>query len=470
MNNPDERIIATASAPGMSERGIVRLSGPDVFHVVGRFFRVRGVEVNKPERPAILLGTLTLWPEEAVSLAVPCRLYFWPAGRGFTGQEAVELHLPGTPALLDATLAALVATGEVRMAGPGEFTLRAFLAGRIDLTQAEAVLGVIDAVDTRTLEAACEQLAGRLASELVRLRERLFDSLCLLEAGFDFAEEEIDFITNAELTRQLESAREQVDALCRRAVDRDGGTALPQIVLFGQANSGKSTLWNALCGRFTPGFGDTAVTALVSSEPGTTRDYLEQPIELAGRRFLLVDTAGREEESTSPVSVTAWSKTSERVRQAGVVLWCQARSAGPFNESERPQTNGVILPVVTKCDLPCGVEDSCGRSNAASDSGAVVTSAKCGLGLDTLSARIVALASSDESCEVVATTAHRCREALVTARADLTRALTLAARGDDDVLIAAELRHAIDQIGLITGQVCTEDLLDRIFSRFCIGK
>lgn len=463
MNNPDDLIIAPASAQGPGLRGILRLSGPDVFSVVTEFFRAADATLRKPDKPTILQGTLSLWPEEAVSLAVPCRLYFWPEGRGFTGQESVELHLPGTPALLDAVLTAFMRTGKVRMAGPGEFTMRAFFAGRIDLTQAEAVLGIIDANDTPSLETACEQLAGRLASELVLLRDRLFDALCLLEAGFDFSEEDIDFISHEDLCNQLLAAQDHLAALCRRAVGRDVESVMPQIVLFGPANSGKSSLWNAFGRRFPAGNrnAEPENTALVSNIPGTTRDYLEQTLEIDGHRFLLVDTAGREEdESQSMLSRSAWAKTSERVDQADIVLWCRELSAGPFPEEDRPETGGRVISVFTKGDL--------GPESVRTDS--IITSANSGMGLDELGRKIVAFQMSHEPCEIVPTTAQRCRESLVTARAALATAIELAVHNRDDVLVATELRHAINQIGLITGQVCTEDLLDRIFSKFCIGK
>ena len=202
--------------------------------------------------------------------------------RSYTGQPVVEIHTLGSPPLLEIVLRSICAAG-ARPAGPGEFTLRAFLAGRIDLTQAEAVLGVIDAGDRHELEIALGQLAGGLARPLHRLRNKLLDLLAQVEAGFDFADEDLAFITREELDRQLAEAESDAAAILRQVDSRHESSPGVRAVLVGRPNTGKSSLFNALAG-------DRA--ALVSDHPGTTRDYLTAELDLDGVKCQLIDTAG----------------------------------------------------------------------------------------------------------------------------------------------------------------------------------
>jgi len=213
---------------------------------------------------------------------LPCDAYVWRDGQSYTGQPIVEVHTIGSPPLLQIVLRALCATG-ARLAGPGEFTLRAFLAGRIDLTQAEAVLAVIDAHDPQDLNVALGQLAGGLARPLHRLREALLDLLAHVEAGFDFADEELPFIEREELDRQLGAANDEVAAIVRQLALRGEPIDMARAVLVGRPNAGKSSLFNALAGDHA---------ALVSEHPGTTRDYLVAELDLDGLKCRLIDTAG----------------------------------------------------------------------------------------------------------------------------------------------------------------------------------
>ncbi len=226
---------------------------------------------------------------------LPATLYVWPNARSYTRQPQAEVHTLGSPPLLQCVLRAVCQAG-ARPAEPGEFTLRAFLSGRLDLTQAEAVLGVIDARGDDQLRAALEQLAGGLAGPLGQLRDRLLDLLAHLEAGLDFVEEDIEFITARELDGQLLAAAGAVDRLAQQMASRDLAGELPVVALTGWPNTGKSSLFNALLGD---------CQALVSEVAGATRDYLTGELEWRGLRFQLVDTAGAEPVTTGGLAGAA---------------------------------------------------------------------------------------------------------------------------------------------------------------------
>ncbi|HWL08358.1 MAG TPA: GTPase, partial [Planctomicrobium sp.] len=253
----DDTIAAIASAPGSSLRGIIRISGHNVGDLVQRLFNQEftsdsgSVQTARAHQVSILL-------EGDLSLTV--RLLFWPDHRSFTGEPLAELHGIGSPPLLEEILQRICVSG-ARPADRGEFTLRAFLAGRIDLVQAEAVLGVIDAADSEELTTALEQLGGGISSKIAAAREQLLLHLADLEAGLDFVEEDIDFVSRPDLLLRLTDAEHWVELLLTQATDRLQSTGRRRVVLAGLPNAGKSTLFNHLAG---------AEAALVSPTPGTT--------------------------------------------------------------------------------------------------------------------------------------------------------------------------------------------------------
>jgi tRNA modification GTPase len=451
--HPSDTIAALASPAGHAARGIVRVSGPETRRVVEPLFTDSVGAPGAFSRPgswcysgALHVGGLTVSP--------PVELHLWPGRRSYTGQPLAELHTVSSPPLLEAVLAELFTRG-VRPAQPGEFTLRAFLAGRIDLPQAEAVLGVIDAADDRELQAALDQLAGGLSSQIVRLRGDLLDLLADLEAGLDFAHEAIEFVSHAALVGRLGPARDAVSELLERAADRTRPAPRARVVLAGPPNAGKSTLFNALAG---------SASALVSEIAGTTRDYLTAEVSLDGVAVALIDTAG-EESLSGGIGREAEKQRHEQIAGADLILWC--RPADPLPDSALPvgppASADRILRVVTKCDLaPPGGGDSL----------PLAVSAHSGAGLRALTAAIAARLSAPAAGarQLVGTTAARSRDCLLKAHAALERALTIARSASDQELLAIEVREALDELGKIAGAVYTDDILDRIFSRFCIGK
>jgi tRNA modification GTPase len=352
---------------------------------------------------------------------------------------------------------ALAAAG-ARLAEPGEFTLRAFLAGRIDLTRAEAVLGVVDAANDQELQVALAQLAGGLASPLGELRQRLLDLLAHLEAGFDFADEDLPFLSPDELRAQLAAATETVSRLAEQMACRREASDLVRVVLVGWPNTGKSSLFNALAGR---------AAALVSEHPGTTRDYVSAELKIGGQRCLLVDTAGIAPDATNTAGPDreAQKAASEQARRAGVCVLCldSSRALNAWERGQLQSEAGSRVLALTKVDLPRQTD---------LDRPALQTSSLTGEGVDRLRETIgqIVLAATFSGNPVVAGTAIRCHESLRSAAESLCRADEILRAGAGEELVAFEVRIALEALGQVVGAVYTEDVLERIFSRFCVGK
>src|SRR5262245_21729604 len=303
----DDTIAAIATAPGGALRGIVRVSGPDCLTVVESLVGWdKQAELASAHRgiPSCRRGFVRL-PRNLGE--APATIYLWPTDRSYTRQPSAELHLPGSPPVMEAALGAVCNAG-ARLARPGEFTMRAFLAGRLDLTRAEAVLGVIDASSGRELDTALAQLAGGLALPLAALREQLLDLLAHLEAGLDFAEEDIEFISSAELEKQLAAAAAAIATIAEQMKSRGEAGRLPRIVLMGLPNVGKSSLLNAMAR-------DEA--AIVSEIAGTTRDFVTRRVKIGGRECLITDTAGVKPAGPSQdVDAAAQDAANEQIDQA----------------------------------------------------------------------------------------------------------------------------------------------------------
>lgn len=453
----DDTIAALASAPGGALRGIVRLSGPRVSSILERLGTAGAAGMAPPARRARCWSSLLHLPPPWGE--VPALVYHWPEGTGYTRQESAELHVPGAPPLSAAVLERVCCLG-ARLARPGEFTLRAFLAGRLDLTQAEAVLGTIQAQTPQELQAALRQLAGGLAKPLAELREQLLDLLAHLEAGLDFAEEDIPPLPREMLLAALDETAGRLEALARQLQTRSRSDLVPRVVLLGRPNAGKSSLLNALAGQ---------EAALVAPQAGTTRDAVTWRARWASREVLLCDTAGLDRQETAdPLAQAAEHATLEQLAEADLVLWCRDRSRPdtPGEQRLRELITAARKPwllVWTKGDLPAADHGMCPEEG-------LVTSSRTGQGIAALREAIrQQLEVSDGVVSAVATTAERARESLATATRALARAREAAWQRADE-LVAAELRIALEAVGEVTGHVYTEDILDRVFQRFCIGK
>ncbi len=340
-----------------------------------------------------------------------------------------------------------------RAAEPGEFTLRAFLAGRLDLTQAEGVLGVIDARGDEQLRQSLGQLAGNLARPLGQLRDSLLDLLAHLEAGLDFVEEDIEFVTRQQLDEQIQDALTQVERIADQLAKRRRSDAAPRVVLVGSPNVGKSSLFNALANR---------CAALVSDRPGTTRDYLTARLDLGGQQCELIDTAGHES-AHAAIASAARDFAASQAASGDLVCLC-LDATRPTVDWEREQLATVPavprLIVWTKCD----------RGRPMELPTAVATSAHTGQGLDELRGVLSQVLAHTRGESAASLTAERCGASLQAAGESLRRAGALIGALEGEELIASELRLALGQLGQVVGAVYTDDILDRVFSRFCIGK
>ncbi len=465
--HPDETIAALASAPGGAVRGILRVSGPETAEKLAVLFVDDDLSTGwQQSRLSIAIDGALQFPK--LSIPLPARLMFWPGKQSYTGQPLVEIHTIGSPPLLEAAMSAILDMG-VRSARPGEFTLRAFLAGRIDLVQAEAVLGVIDAHGHRQLETALKQLAGGISGEIADVRNDLLDLLADLEAGLDFVDEDIEFILQADVVAKLENAAGSLERILDQSDRRMQSTGRMRIVLAGLPNAGKSTLFNRLSGRDL---------ALVSELQGTTRDYLKADLEIAGVEVELLDTAGvdamaddlRMSSSGTSIDSRAQLQSSSQWESAQLILWCSAADLTATDRHTDAQMyaqaegSGVpILRIWTKQD--CVADDFLATS-------AVTVSAMNDDGIDDLKEEITHWISEQHQSRglFVGTTAVRCRESLIQSLDGVRRATHTASTGMSDEFTALELRAAINQLGQILGTVYTDDILDRVFSKFCIGK
>ena len=419
-----DTIIARASASGSAFRGIIRVSGQHAIDVVktiaespDKIVLDKGVV---KQRSACLDARIVL-PHFA---PFPATLLLWQAGHSYTGDETVEIHTIGSPILLDAIMEALLFASDcVRLANPGEFTLRAFLSGRLDLAQAEAVLGVIDAASDVDLKTALHQLAGNVSAPLSAVRTLLFETLVQLEASLDFADEDVPAVSAEALQQTLTEAFEQMEQLRQQITHRGIDGDKPKIVLTGLPNVGKSTLFNKLAQRDA---------ALVSPLAGTTRDYLEAEIDWQGIPVVLIDTAGIGSEALGELDESAQAKAREVLAQADVVIYCYEDVSPTF-----VRENTIHFQTKTPNES-----------------------------LEPLIQEVATLLHRSSPHGMLPNTALRCRETLISASDSLLRARELS----DSALVALEIRNAVNQLGLIDGTIHTEDILDSIFSRFCIGK
>jgi tRNA modification GTPase len=449
---PNDTIAAIATAPGRGAVGVIRVSGPDV-----------------PRIAAVLLGALpparhatlsSFRDEGGATLDLGLALYF-PAPASFTGEAVLELQGHGGALVLDLVLQRLLLLG-CRVARPGEFSERAFLNGKLDMAQAEAVADLIDAGSTAAARAAVRSLQGEFSALIRGLQERLTALRMLVEAAIDFPDEEVDFLSDAELRRQLGSIAASFAAI--RAGARQGVLLREglTVVIAGKPNAGKSSLLNRLTG---------SDTAIVTAVPGTTRDVLRQQIDLHGMPLNMVDTAGLRD-STDPVEAEGVRRARAELARADHVLYvCDAAeaAAGAPLESD-PALTAATVPVTrvwNKIDLVTGPQAAAlGRIDPA----AVAVSALTGAGLEALRARLKEAAGFEVNEAGAFIARRRHLDALARAEQQVTRAATALQTRRAYELFAEDLRLAQAALGEITGEFSSDDLLGEIFSSFCIGK
>ncbi|MCS6879474.1 MAG: tRNA uridine-5-carboxymethylaminomethyl(34) synthesis GTPase MnmE [Geminicoccaceae bacterium] len=443
-----DTIWAWATAPGRAAIAVLRISGPDA----GAALRALTGRPPPPERRATLRTLRDPRSGEPIDRGL---VVWFPAPRSYTGEDMVELHHHAGTAVARALAEALAAVPGLRPAGPGEFTRRAFLNGKLDLAAAEAVADIIGATTRAQLRQALRQSEGALGRACAHWRERLLEASALLEAELDFADEEAD-VGHGQRERIRPLVADVRDEILAALATAERGERLREglvVAVVGAPNVGKSSLVNRLAGR---------EVAIVTAVPGTTRDPIEVALELGGVPVTLVDTAGLRD-TDDPVEREGVARARARAGAADLCLLVVDASR-PELVPELATEPEDRLVVVNKIDLAPLPEAFSGRGDV------IAVSCRTGAGLDALVERLALCAA--ERCaggESALVTRARHRQALEEAAAALDRFLE-APEAVEPVLLAEELRFATAAIGRVSGQVDVEELLDRIFARFCIGK
>jgi len=467
-------IVALSSGLAPARRAIVRISGDRTAQILEQALLPAEPVSDVPLRSRTELVEQFLAATRACSGEFRCqlswpgrfvavRVYYWPNTRCFTGEPSAEIHLLGSLPVVESLLARLIEHGAAP-ASRGEFTLRSFLAGKLDLTQAEAVLGVIEADSPKQLSEALEWLGGNLSQPVRALRGELLELVAHLEAGLDFVEEDIEFITEEALAQHIARIAGHLQLIADRLASRGSGSRTRQVVLVGLPNAGKSSLFNALLG---------SERAIVTEQAGTTRDAISETLLVDGVSLELIDTAGIEQVEGSTPRHLAQTVLSERLTQADAILFCVDLSDAGVNLSTDPAlqlcraTGAPVLLTGTKCDLHS--VPPCRYAEEVDERVSVLWPDSISL----LKQRLVATLDAKERDSQSATlhrAAVRCKSSIDLATAALHRASLLLADQAGEELVAAELRCSLDDLAAVIGEVHTEDILGEIFSRFCIGK
>lgn len=453
----ESTICAIATGSEGALRGAIRITGPDSVAIVSKLCDRKQMD-KWDSRGAVRFQSVIPLPRLGL---IDVEVYLWPDQRSYTGQLSVELHCLGNTILLQELQSLLVANGAV-LAQAGEFTLRAFLAGRLDLTQCEAVLGVIHAANNRTLNVALTQLAGGLSQPLRNLRTSLVNLLADIEAGLDFVDEDITFISRAAILDRLDDAANTVTNMLKQMESRASQTVQLQVAIVGAPNAGKSSLINALANQ---------QVSIVSPEAGTTRDYVRVRLDFQGVQLDILDTAGLEESSGATPRALAQQFTQEQISNADLVLYCLAVDDDYSAEWTCPPSGHADEPSVwllrTKCDLATSTRTV--RNQYESE---FLLSTQHPESIEQLveQLRDWGLLKLGNVNQVVPITAARCQSSLTGAITSIANARDAASRELGDEVVASEIRLALDDIGMVAGTVYTDDILDALFSRFCIGK
>jgi tRNA modification GTPase len=432
-----DTIAAIATPPGRGGIGVVRLSGPRVPQIA------QSVLGQLP--PPRLASVAAFRNARGERVDEGLALYF-PAPNSYTGEAVLELHGHGGPMVQQALLEACLDRG-ARLAEPGEFTRRAFLEGKLDLAQAEAVADLIDAASREAARSALRSLSGEFSDAVLSVVAGVTELRALIEAMLDFPEEDVDAVHRQDADARLTRLRQQLEHLLSQS--RQGRLLASgiHVVIAGRPNVGKSSLLNRLAGT---------ERAIVTPVAGTTRDALREPLEIRGVPIVLVDTAGLHA-SPDTIERMGMQRTREELARADVVL-AVVDAAGDRSPPEDLPEGAARVDVYNKMDLVAAFTPP---------AGAVAVSAHSGLGLDDLKEAIVRAAGWQHTGETAFLARERHLRALEAARGHLEAA---GGQRADWEFFAEELRLAQRALGTITGEVSADDLLGEIFSRFCIGK
>lgn len=457
----DDLIVAAATPRAGAARAVVRLAGPGLAGLLSRLFAKLSEMGGQPERRPRFHSTMVSDPVLTEAFGpLDVGLLYWPGPSGPVGGPLAEVQLPGCVPLVDAFVERACALG-ARLARGGEFSLRAFLAGRIDLLQAEAVLSVVDAQSPAELSEALDRMAGGTGRELEAVRRMLLDIAADIEATIDFGEEALGAETVrsfvASLASRLAAADDALGSLAARLRSRGGCADTPRVVIVGRPNIGKSSLFNRLAGR---------AAALVADELGTTRDWVEVRADAGGIELVLVDVAGIDTAAVNPAAAIdpAAAVAAAQIASADVLVACT--DAADAGEPDFIPPHPHRIDVVTRGDAV---------ARPTPPAGAILTSSIDGTGIEDLRRRIGREVAAVAGRPSPATA--RLAEGVVTARRAIAEAVAASGFGGhhggdsfDEAVVASHVGRAVAALGGVTGVEIGNDLLDRIFSRHCIGK
>jgi tRNA modification GTPase len=465
MHDLSDTIVAVSSPSG-GVRSIIRITGADTLQVCEQLFESEArSQIRNPQstirNSVILSGQVRI----NADLAVDAWLYLFFAPRSYTGEDLAEIHVCGSRVIVETLVQNLLARG-LRAAGPGEFTARAYLNGKLDLAQAEAVNEVISSSNQLQLEAAEKLLSGRLTKVTDEIRTALLDVLSLIEAGLDFSGEDIEFLGAQETAERLAAVEKSLEELLAGSIRYETLMDLPALGIAGAPNAGKSSLLNALLGW---------ERSIVSDQPKTTRDVLSGVLTTDRFQCVLFDCAGLIVEPIDPLDELAQRAAVEALQSCSAVLFCVDAAKADLREDVavhaliRPKS---ILHVATKVDLLSGEELSRHKRELESVFHAefLAISTKTGQGRAEL---LHALAPSairhppSAIASVALTVRHR--QAVTEAKEQIAQAMVEVTRGNEEVAVLM-IRAACQALAQIEQQSLDEQVLDRIFRRFCIGK
>jgi tRNA modification GTPase len=459
-----DTIAAISTPPGRGGIGIVRLSGPQASSIAAQLVSFRQPLEHARARLADVMDE----QEDGCERIDEAVITYFAAPNSYTAEDLVEIAAHGSPIVLDLLLRRALNLG-ARLAEPGEFTQRAFLAGKLDLTQAEAVRDLIEAQTLTQARQAASQMGGALSRRVAPMKQALMELIALLEAGIDFAEDDVDVAPQTEIARRIAAVMTPLIGLeasfARGRIVHDGLT----LAIVGRPNAGKSSLFNRLVERDR---------AIVTASPGTTRDLVTERISLGGIPLELVDTAGLREalEEAEQIGI---ARTREALADAGLVL-VVLDATQQLNEEERELLAAVAgrpaLIAINKSDLATDAEGN--GSNLHKDQAAaqatsvpaLCTSALTGEGIADLRERILALATGGAAAEPGLLTSLRHQQAVAAARSALSDADRANSTAIPHEMILLDLYRALWALDSLTGQTTPDDILNLIFTTFCIGK
>jgi tRNA modification GTPase len=463
----EDSIAAIATAPGAAGLAVVRVSGPDALAIADAVFegvRPLAVAAGHTLHHGWAVDTRRSGPAGELTRLDEVVAAVFRAPRSYTGEDTVEFSCHGGGVPARRVLGALLASG-ARLAGPGEFTLRAFLRGRLDLAQAEAVADLVHAETESAGDLALAQLAGRLSERLAAIENRITDATAEVEARVDFADDVGGVESPAHVRAAIAAVSGELDSLLAGAPWARAVREGVRVPLLGRPNAGKSSLFNALLGEDR---------AIVTAEPGTTRDRVSERLAIAGVPVTLSDTAGVRA-ATSATEAMGVARALGALDGAAVVVWVVDASQPP-PDADDELVAGLrgrrVLVALNKSDLPPAITP--GQALAllgAGDARALRVSCLSGEGLAELRDALAALLGADREGGLAGAVANpRHADALSRARAALGRAAAAADAGAPGEIVALELRESLAAMGEVSGRNASEELLERIFARFCIGK